>query len=74
MTRLTPWFPADVKPVRVGVYEIHTNSWEAYYAYWSGQKWGCVADHPTAARWQDNAFLDGAFQRKIWRGFTEEQK
>lgn len=37
----TPWFPANVNPVREGVYEIEP--WPGYilYAYWNGLYWGC---------------------------------
>ena len=73
--QMTPWFPADVKPVRVGLYEIQTTTaWRPYYAYWSGKQWGLIAAHPTSARWKTIAFTDGAYQEKIWRGFTKEQK
>lgn len=35
--KLTPWFPASVKPVRVGVYRVESGGW---YAYWNGRKFG----------------------------------
>ena len=72
--QMTPWFPADVKPARCGVYEIQTISQQDYYAYWTGQRWGYAATHPTIARWKGHAFSDLAWQKKVWRGFTKEQK
>ena len=72
--QMTLWFPADVKPARAGIYEILTISKQDYYAYWTGQQWGWGCTHLTIAGWKDHAFSDGAYQEKVWRGFTEEQK
>lgn len=37
------WFPSDVTPVRVGIYEISSDSYEnpkhSGFAYWDGSKW-----------------------------------
>lgn len=37
--KLTPWFPADVKPVHAGVYEIKDSN-RPCYAFWRGDGWG----------------------------------
>lgn len=39
---LTDWFPPDVKPVRVGLYEVKPwpNKIEKVYSYWNGRQWG----------------------------------
>lgn len=39
---VTEWYPAEVKPVRQGVYQIKTvftGLDEDYYAYWDGKQW-----------------------------------
>lgn len=42
--KLTPWFPADVKPVRVGVYETRDVSvYGSKYQCWNGKWWGCYS-------------------------------
>lgn len=39
----TPWFPANVKPVRAGVYEVRKKppwSWYRYWIrWWDGEFW-----------------------------------
>jgi hypothetical protein len=35
--KLTPWFPADVKPVHVGVYQREDcDTGRPYYYFWNG--------------------------------------
>lgn len=65
---LTPWFPADMKPVRVGMYEREYNFWTGLDArdYWNGEKWiVCL-----------NGFWDGsdysATSLKKWRGLASD--
>jgi hypothetical protein len=41
--QLTDWFPPDVTPVRVGVYEVTPNSMhrgQRTFAYWNGVAFG----------------------------------
>jgi hypothetical protein len=65
----TPWYPGDVKPVRVGVYErkSHTGT----FSYWDGKRWGMGAHF---ARQAANDRDPSAFQREPWRGLTKEAK
>jgi len=38
--KLTPWFPANVRPVRRGVYSIKAgDSPHPLHAYWNGRHW-----------------------------------
>ena len=37
--KLTPWFPADVKPVRPGVYQIDGPLCWGEYSYFDGVHW-----------------------------------
>ena len=74
--QMTDWFPAHIKPVRVGVYEVKTKDWNSLtptYALWDGYCWGyfigsvksAILSHPGKAE---------AVQNKQWRGFTEKQQ
>ena len=40
--KLTPWFPASVVPVRVGVYEVRDQHIDTShcFAYWDGDRFG----------------------------------
>lgn len=68
--KLTPWFPADVKPVRPGVYEMRCDP-PRWYRRWDGRHWYIgdtnvsVAAKETLASWC-------AFE--MWRGLAEEPK
>jgi hypothetical protein len=44
---LTPWFPADAKPTRKGVYELQGLMYP--YHYWSGRHWLHIADSSPSA-------------------------
>lgn len=73
MSKLTPWFSADQKPTRRGVYEtilVSDTGWEfdAKYSRWTGSKW-------MDSNWNiDGATVDKSpgLQRKRWRGLTED--
>lgn len=70
MTRLTDWFPANVKPVREGVYATKFGRHEGF-SHWSGQVWSnqyrSIALLLTGGRdWG----LGG--QLKEWRGLAEK--
>ena len=40
MMKLTEWYPADIKPVRKGVYNVldYDNENSSWYSYWDGVK------------------------------------
>jgi hypothetical protein len=73
---LTSWFPPDVPPVRVGVYEVNDAEClfpeDKWYAYWDGNKFG----------WRDCTGPDAAFsargngtflpERTVWRGLARK--
>lgn len=44
MPELTPWFPADVKPIRPGVYATQYVKDVDGFSYWDGEKWGYQAE------------------------------
>jgi hypothetical protein len=35
----TPWFPAHIKPVNVGVYRVKSGM-SMWWSYWDGKRWG----------------------------------
>lgn len=69
MTKLTPWFPPHIKPVRVGVYPIKCDA--KMFAKWDGLRWSAAAFTTTPDQWYFGSF---AAQGKSWRGLTKETK
>jgi hypothetical protein len=70
--KLTPWFPANAKPVRVGVYEIKKDGMPAWYRRWDGKYWYLGDINPETAA-QENIVLGSSMPRP-WRGLAEESK
>jgi hypothetical protein len=78
--QMTPWFPSNIKPVRVGVYEVFTpNSLANKYAYFDKNGWRLCAESVEDARGESH--WDGIYwsssmnlSSSKWRGFTKEQK
>lgn len=68
--KLTDWFPPEVKPARVDVYE--TNAGPNTYQYWNGKFWGLYESTP------DFAFAFSydkiMVQSPRWRGLAEPPK
>jgi hypothetical protein len=73
---LTDWYPADVKPVRAGVYETIAPNRPpgqlGWYSYWNGKVWGIAYGHRYLA-WSVYA-EPSKFQDRQWRGLTEQSK
>ena len=74
MSKYTPWFPADVKPARVGVYQTGDPSdiEDQLYQHWNGRHWGMCADTIAEAKAvaDDRSF----FQNEPWRGLAKAPK
>ena len=66
---LTPWFPADVTPVHVGVYATQFCV-DAPYSKWNGVHW--MDSRPTIEG-ADRTKHIGA-HRKSWRGLAADPK
>ena len=69
--KLTPWFPADIKPVHVGAYlSCEYAKGSDFYRYWDSKHWG------VAARTISNAlpFSSRSFacQDNVWRGLARK--
>jgi hypothetical protein len=63
----TPWFPYNIKPVRVGVYEVFS---EGFYAYWNGKRWSWASGSLKLAHARKQT--SGASQFKSWRGLVKK--
>ena len=81
MSKYTDWFPANVKPCRVGVYQVRrklAGVWigglngGAAYAHWNGKEWAWAEMSVKAADFDRRT--RGADQDKRWRGLTKPAK
>lgn len=68
--KLTEWFPPEVKPVRVGVYEVAYPPGR-WFRKWDGTRWMCGADTPEIAVERSAIPVETTFP---WRGLAEEPK
>ena len=69
---LTPWFPANAKPVRAGVYEIQEDGTPAWYRRWDGRYWYVGDAEPERAARETIVLV--SYLRAPWRGLAEEPK
>lgn len=68
--KLTPWFPANVKPAHVGVYKTDADSIFDSYQYWNGLRW---SDHAhSIKRAYSNNWVPSPYQNVKWRGLAEK--
>jgi hypothetical protein len=65
--QLTPWFSAEVKPARIGLYEVRYPEYpnEQRFRLWTGHEWKSEAGYGT--------LFGMAFGDK-WRGLAEQPK
>ena len=73
-TKVTPWFPANVKPVRKGVYQVNDGlvNESVAYAYWNGSKFGYrvyMGSPLQAYEWADRVTCLSS--RAPWRGLAK---
>ena len=72
---LTPWFPPDIKPVREGVYEIHSPDFSGiWYSFWDNKNWGWVSRDKEFAVKRYISDPDVRHDAHTWRGLTEQPK
>lgn len=77
-SKKTIWFPSDMNPERIGIYEIsdrdYQNPTHDGYAYWDGNKWFdskiLLKDCIDQKRTKENEKSWGSY---CWRGFLEQQ-
>lgn len=67
MSKVTEWFPGDVKPMRVGVYETKPDN-SVTYQHWDGEQWGFCAIDPLSAL--NGIGLRSGTQDAKWRGLA----
>jgi hypothetical protein len=76
--KLTDWFPPDVKPVRVGVYEMRPGNdivWGGQlgrFQHWNGERWGGYSSSPNLAALSDCVNFTSMHQHRGWRGLAEK--
>ena len=73
--KLTPWFPAKVKPARRGWYQANYMGYGTYWRYWSGKRWAfshgpdsCHGQIPESIDYGLCVFGDVAGDK--WRGLA----
>ncbi len=73
MSKLTPWFPIETKPVHIGVYEtkyhLFEDEWSHGFSYWNGEKW---SNNSCGVKSVKKNWTEGAIQEKKWRGLLEK--
>ena len=68
---VTEWFPADIKPVHIGVYQVHDVGFhENWYAYWDGVKFRARYFTPDLAYNKRNTIEDWVVLHR-WRGIVK---
>jgi hypothetical protein len=66
--KLTPWFPPDVKPAHVGVYQCRGLPTTQKFQHWNGYFWGgWAADKKAAER---NGYVPSMREQPEWRGLA----
>jgi hypothetical protein len=75
-TQLTPWFPARVKPARVGVYQTQDSDLPGYtyYNLWDGKRWHYGDQELRTHQVWFDPWPDNAASLKRWRGLAKEPK
>lgn len=64
---MTPFFPADMKPERFGVYNTRCD-WGSGYSLWNGFRWGSQYTYPENA--EKYGEETAGHQEKEWRGLS----
>ena len=68
---VTEWFPGDMLPARIGVYQRRCGG-DWTYSLWDGARWSFSA--ATVARaWQFGS-VESLAQDKAWRGLAQEPR
>lgn len=76
--KLTKWFPADVKPVHVGVYEMEPGDdyvWggsKGQFQHWNGERWGGYSSSARLAALSNCVNFTSMHQNRRWRGLAEK--
>jgi hypothetical protein len=77
--KLTPWFPATMKPVRPGIYQRKLDYLTGYrgkwqFAHWDGRRWSgsFTSVEQCAGKWTDSPESDYRCTKSdpSWRGLA----
>lgn len=63
--KLTRWFPGNIKPIRIGIYQ-RSYPTGIYYSQWNGESWGIGFANISIAKAQ--SFYKSNLQELHWRG------
>jgi hypothetical protein len=74
--KLTPWYPPEIRPVRVGEYRT-CSLWTGKVAlrWFDGKLWSCayLPDEPIVIRLGERQKIS-QYQDVMWRGLAKEPK
>lgn len=71
----SPEFPINVKPARVGVYQLGSIFGSYHYSLWDGEKWCMSSETALGAQRQTEASMGVAEWYYVkWRGLAKEAK
>ena len=74
---LTPWYPMNIKPARIGVYQADWNipspafENDVWYAYFDGKEWGWMQPNPDKALRSYQMEQHRRHAYLIWRGIAK---
>lgn len=71
--KLTLWYPGEVKPVYVGLYERKYDDRSIHFCYWTGEYFSVLLE-PNEQEDDEYIFMLSPFQDEPWRGLTEPSK
>lgn len=68
--KLTPWFPANVKPARIGLYR--RSSWAGRFSYWNGYYWCAGINDPAdePSKLEESKTMKSRDQYAQWHGLA----
>jgi hypothetical protein len=70
--KMTEWFPAEIKPVHAGVYETRDELGIRWFSAWRGDVW--IWGNISPGAWPNLTGNPALYQRREWRGLSEELK
>lgn len=74
--KLTPWYPPEITPIRIGFYQIDLYGEEAdklRISHWNGEKWSWFGKDIEEVKF--NGYLERRNSAKFkWRGLARRPK
>lgn len=70
--KLTGWYPREIEPVRVGVYEVLCDLYGPIYSHWNGYRWGMRCGSVKAADSLGHDRALGPVDK--WRGLAKKPR